>query len=82
VEPHDELVNNGAFCLAETGRLYVIYLPHGGNVSVQLEPGRYQAKWFNPRTGEYLDTPGTEGGTWTSPPAPDKEDWALLLTRT
>jgi hypothetical protein len=49
---------------------------------VQLEPGRYQAKWFNPRTGEYLETPGAEAGLWTSPPAPDKEDWALLLTGT
>jgi hypothetical protein len=29
--PHDELVNNGAFCLAEPGRLYVTYLPHGGH---------------------------------------------------
>ena len=78
-EPHDELVNNGAFCLAEPGKLYAVYLPQGGNARVQLERGRYQAKWFNPRTGEYLETPDAEGGLWTSPPAPDKEDWALLL---
>ena len=29
--PHDELVNRGNYCLADPGRTYVIYLPHGGN---------------------------------------------------
>ena len=39
-EPHNELVNNSAFCLAELGRVYAVYVPHGGQVSVRLEPGR------------------------------------------
>jgi Protein of unknown function (DUF4038)/Domain of unknown function (DUF5060)/Putative collagen-binding domain of a collagenase len=82
-DPHDELVNNGAFCLAEIGAVYVAYLPHGGSVSVKLEPARYGAKWFNPRNGAY-STAGTADGatwTWTSPKAPDNGDWVLLLTR-
>jgi Protein of unknown function (DUF4038)/Domain of unknown function (DUF5060)/Putative collagen-binding domain of a collagenase len=81
-EPHDELVNNGAFCLAETGTAYVVYLPHGGDFIVRLEPGRYGAKWFNPRNGEYSSAGIAEGATWHSPPASDNEDWVLLLTRT
>jgi hypothetical protein len=80
-EPHDELVNNGAFCLAETGRVYVVYLPRGGDFIVKLEPGRYGAKWFNPRNGEYSSAGIAEGPTWHSPLASDKEDWVLLLTR-
>jgi len=80
-EPHDELVSNGAFCLAERGQLYVVYLPRGGNVSVQLDPGRYQAKLFNPRSGEYSSAPIAESATWSSPVAPDGEDWVFLLTR-
>ncbi len=80
-EPHDELVNNGAFCLAETGRVYVVYLPYGGDVSLRLDSGRYQVKWFNPRTGEYLTASTAEGATWTSPAASDNEDWILLFTR-
>src|SRR2546425_8095048 len=36
-EPHDELVNNGAFCLAEPGKLYAVYLPTGGAVTLRLE---------------------------------------------
>jgi hypothetical protein len=80
-DPHDELVNNGAFCLAELGRLYVIYLPHGGNVTARLEPGRYEVKWFSPRSGEYSTAPVVEGPMWTSPAAPDGEDWVILLVR-
>jgi hypothetical protein len=80
-EPHDELVNNGAFCLAEPGWLYVVYLPHGGNVTLNLDPGRYQAKRFNPRSSEYSPAPSAEGATWRSPTLPDAEDWVFLLTR-
>jgi hypothetical protein len=81
-EPHDELVNNGAFCLAETGKVYAVYLPHGTDVSVKLESGRYGVKWFNPRSGEYSNAGIADGATWTSPEAPDNQDWVLLLERT
>jgi hypothetical protein len=80
-DPCDDLVNNGSFCLAEPGRLYVIYLPNGGNVTARLEPGCYEAKWFNPRSGDYLAIPAAEGPVWTSAEAPDGGDWAILLTR-
>jgi hypothetical protein len=80
-DPHDELVNNGAFCLAEPAKVYAIYLPHGGVSSIKLEPGRYEAKWFNPRDGLYANVGIAEGSEWNSPPAPDQEDWILLLTR-
>jgi Putative collagen-binding domain of a collagenase len=74
------LVNNGAFCLAQPGRLYVVYLPHGDNVTVKLDPGRYQARQFNPRSGEYAPAPNAEGATWRSPTVPDRQDWVFLLT--
>ena len=80
-EPHDELVDNGAFCLAELGSVYVIYLPHGGGVKVTLEPGRYRTRWFNPRNGQYADAPDADGPEWTSPQSADREDWVLRLIR-
>jgi hypothetical protein len=80
-EPDDELVNNGAFCIAETGKAYVVYLPNGGSVTVKLVSTRYDANWFNPRNGEYLKSGIAEGTTWTSPAAPDHQDWVLLLTK-
>jgi hypothetical protein len=80
-DPHDELVDNGAFCLAEPGKLYAVYLPRGGKVSVKLEKGNYNGNWFNPRTGEKKDLPAAQGPNWTSPDSPGEGDWALLLKK-
>lgn len=82
-EPHDELVNNGNYCLAKPGDLYAIYLPHGGNVSAQLQPGKYDAIWWDAVTGETNKLPelNVVGASWTSPPAPGRNDWALLLSK-
>lgn len=38
-DPHDELVNGGAYCVAKPGEIYAAYLPHGGTVTIQLQPG-------------------------------------------
>jgi hypothetical protein len=86
-EPHDELVDGGAFCLADPGRLYAVYLPTGRRVRVKLLPGTYDARWFNPRSGKTRALPrlehggGAAGTTWAAPEPPDHGDWALLLTR-
>jgi hypothetical protein len=80
-EPHDELVNNGAYCLAQPGEVYAVYLPKGGSVAIKLAPGSYEAKWFDPFTGDMAPLPTVEGPEWNSPPAPGWLDWALLLQR-
>jgi hypothetical protein len=82
--PHDELVDSGKYCLAELGRTYAVYLPHGGKATVRLEPGSYAAAWWNPRTGEktFLPKVIASGPSWTSPPSSGNGDWALLLRRT
>jgi hypothetical protein len=81
-EPHDELVNNGCYCLAKQGELYAVYLPREGTVTVRLEPGNYEAKWFSAFTGETIPLPPAHGPEWTSPKTPGWLDWALLLKRT
>jgi len=80
-EPHDELVNNGAWCLAKPGEIYAIYLPREGTVTVQLEPGTYEANWFSAFTGEKIPLPPIKGPAWTSPKTPGWLDWALLITK-
>jgi len=80
-EPHDELVNNGAYCLAKPGEIYAVYLPKQGKVTVQLEPGAYDAVWFSAFTGERIPLPTVTGPSWTSPETPGWLDWALLLQR-
>lgn len=80
-EPRDDLVTDGAYCLAIPGRMYAIYLPQGGATTIQLQPGPYDAIRFNPRTGERFPLPAVEQATWTSPRSPDDRDWALLLRK-
>jgi hypothetical protein len=77
--PHDELVNGGNYCLAEPGKTYAVYLPHGGSATIQLQAGRYRASWFSAMTGETIDLAEVAGPEWKSPEAPDQNDWALLL---
>jgi hypothetical protein len=79
--PHDELVNNGDYCLADPGKTYAVYIPKGGAATIQLEPGQYRAFWFSAMTGEKIDLPAVDGPAWTSPTPPDQNDWALLLQR-
>lgn len=81
VEPHDELVDGGNYCLAAPGHIYAIYLPHGGWVTVKLEPGKYHAHWFDARDGLRIPLADAEGPTWASPLASHHNDWALLLQR-
>jgi Protein of unknown function (DUF4038)/Domain of unknown function (DUF5060) len=80
-EPHDELVNNNNYCLAKPGEIYAVYLPKGGQVTVKLLTGEYDARWFNAFTGETIDLPPASGPAWTSPKAPGWLDFALLLQK-
>jgi hypothetical protein len=80
-DPHDELVDKGAFCLAAPGKLYVIYMAMGSPVTVNLEAGRYEGTWLNPRNGRRLAASVAEGPLWITPMPPDSGDWAILLKR-
>jgi hypothetical protein len=80
-EAHDELVNKGNYCLAKPGETYAAYLPHGGRITVRLRGGPYRGAWFNPSTGEWIVLPPVRGPVWTSPAAPDNQDWVLRLQR-
>lgn len=78
-DPHDELVNGGAYCLAKPGEIYAVYMPRGGKVTVKLQPGTYTATLVSALTGEKIVLPAAQGSSWTSPETPDENDWALLL---
>jgi len=81
-DPHDELVTAGAYCLANAGATYVVYLPHGEPTTVRLEAGEYKARGFDPLSGEWHQMPAVNGSSWTTPSAPTRgNDWVILLER-
>jgi hypothetical protein len=77
--PQRDLVDGDNLCLACPDRQYVVYLPHGGTVNVQLEEKSYSAVWYNPRTGEWGAPFRVEGSERQKFKAPDSGDWALLI---
>jgi hypothetical protein len=80
-DPRNDLVEAPALCLADPGTAYAIHLPENHKTNITLEgPLSYRARWFNPRTGEWIALPDASGPKWQTPPPPGAGDWALLLT--
>jgi hypothetical protein len=85
----DELVgnpanDNSAYCLAQTGELYLVYLPKGGARDLDLTAARgaFNVAWFNPREGGALRAAGrVNGGAKATLTAPDANDWLAVVRR-
>lgn len=81
MRPRQDLVNTG-FALAEAGQHYLVYLPAGGAVSVNVGSGSsYAVAWVNARNP--INDQRT-GGTTTNGQnlrAPDSSDWVLQLVK-
>ncbi|RME90283.1 MAG: DUF5060 domain-containing protein [Verrucomicrobia bacterium] len=88
----DELVGNpkhanGRWCLAAPGRVYVVYLPEGGEATLDLSDarGRFRVRWYDPRQGGGLQDGSlrfVEGGGVVNlgrPPSAPDQDWAVLI---
>jgi hypothetical protein len=79
--PRPELCST-RYCLADPGHVYLIYLPQGGAVTVDLRAGAgpYQLEWFFPALGR--TEPGVRpvgGGDYAVLTAPFTGDAVLLL---
>ena len=78
----NELVTAGRriYVLAEPVRQYVIYAAIGGKFSLNLAPGRYEARRYDPRTGKEAGLGTVEGGLSHTFTMPDTSDWIVYLT--
>ena len=61
--PAGELASSG-YCLAQRGVAYLVYLPDGGKVEVDLagSPGNYDAEWIDPESGKTVAREKAAGG--------------------
>jgi hypothetical protein len=94
MEPGDALVGNEAeddsrYAFAKKGEIYLVYLPRGGAVELDLvgAPGRFTVAWLDPRRGGALQpgsVPEVAGGTGVGlglPPGDPAEDWLAVVRR-
>ena len=82
MDPHDELVSSGnAYCLADPGSDYVVYLYNGGQVTLDLSAasGNLDVTWFDPRNGNETSGGQVTGGSTQTLAAPGSGDFALFL---
>jgi len=73
--------------LAKGDELYAVFLPAGGSASLQLGPGVYSVRWYNPRAGGGLQSGSVASARGPgvaaigAPPAEPDKDWAALVRR-
>jgi len=89
--PANELAQDRrAYVLADEGRIYAVYLPHGGETKVALPDGEFTVRWYDPRNGGGLQTgtvaevPGGKppiGLPPTTPESAQGRDWVALIRR-
>ncbi len=71
VAPQGDLASTG-YCLANPGREYLVYLPEGGDATIDLSDaeGRLTVEWMDPVTGELTAGDPVEGGAERNLTAP------------
>ena len=94
--PDDGLTGNAParFKCIRSDEVYLVYLanPDGNKpetdhpsktpptVTLQLPPARYQGRWFQPTTGNWIEA-GESNGPATNWSAPGPGDWVLIVKR-
>lgn len=81
MKPHNNLAST-KYCLANPeGSEYLVYLPDGGTVTVDLRvsQGKLQVEWFDPRRGVVVTRSITTGGSRQSLTAPFPGDAVLYI---
>lgn len=78
--PAGELAST-RYCLAYPGHQYLVFLPEGGSVTVDLSGGRgeFAAEWFSPSSGETVAAAPASGGAEQAFTAPFLGEAVLYL---
>jgi len=79
MSPSPSAVDRG-FCLADTGRYYLVYLPDGGAVSVSAPAGTYTVTWINAQDTSDRRPSGTTKDCKNLSSPDGGDDWLLLLS--
>ena len=79
--PQNKLASTG-YCLANPGSEYLVYLPSGGKVTVDLSgaKGELAVEWFDPASGKATAAHAAKGGVQQEFSAPFQGAAVMLLT--
>ena len=84
----DELVADGAYCLAKPGKVYAVYLPpnHPATLDLEEDEATHTVRWYDPKqggalqTGDHPQVVGPGRVSLGSPPGGDRSrDWVILV---
>jgi hypothetical protein len=80
--PHGEIASTN-YCLAEPGKAYIVFVPKGGAVTVDLSKaaGRFLTEWIHPIEGRSTVGKAITGGDQRSLAAPFQGAAVLYLHR-
>lgn len=94
MQPSDNLVSSAseAYCLAARGEAYAVYFLRGdAGAELELSPGKYSLRWFDPIAGGELqvggvptaNVQGLRGRAMAlgTPPGDVNRDWLVLVRR-
>ena len=81
--------DNSCYCFVRSGELYLVYVPSGGAVDLDLSQvtGQFGVSWFDPRNGGALSrgsVTSVAGGVRRhlgAPPRDPAEDWLAIVRR-
>jgi hypothetical protein len=76
MEKRPELTGGAHPLLMKEGKFYVSYLHEGGTITIEGVPENLSYRWFNPKTGEFMEQKPVEGNEFT---APWMEPWVLVI---
>lgn len=81
--PHGELAST-SYCLADPGREYLVYLPDGGSVTVDLSAvkGAVAVEWFDPKQRDFTGGEPVAGGERRTFACPTAGEGVLHLRAT
>ena len=76
----DTVLASSAYCLANKGTEYLIYLPDNKTVEVDLSgtTGDFTMEWFNPQLGEFIKGESIKGGDKISITSPSSTANVML----
>jgi len=82
MKPHDDLAST-KYCLTQPGVAYVVYLPKGGEATVDVSAakGDLEVEWVDPVKGKVEKAPRVQGGARRTFRSPFAGDAVLYLRK-